>query len=116
MRQSVKDYLAKIINRYPIMEPIYEIGSYRVDGQEEFAGLRPFFPGKVYVGCDMRLGLGVDRIEDIHCLKIKSNRVGTVLIFDTLEHVENVHQAMGEIHRVLRPGGMVIMSSVMNFP
>ena len=116
MRQSVKDYLVKVMNRYPIMEPIYEIGSYRVDGQEGFADLRPFFPGKVYLGCDMRPGLGVDRIEDVHCLKIKSNSVGTVLIFDTLEHVEDVHQAMKEIHRVLKPGGMVIMSSVMNFP
>ena len=116
MRQSVKDYLVKILNRFPIMEPVYEIGSYRVEGQEEFADLRPFFPGKIYIGCDMRSGLGVDRIEDVHCLKIKSNSIGTVLIFDTLEHVENVHQAMDEICRILKPGGMVIMSSVMNFP
>jgi SAM-dependent methyltransferase len=116
MRQSVKDYLVKIINRYPLLEPIYEIGSYRVEGQEEFADLRPFFPGKIYVGCDMREGLGVDWVEDVHCLKIRSNSVGTVLIFDTLEHVEDVFQAMREIYRVLKPGGMVIMSSVMNFP
>jgi len=116
MRQSVKDYLTKIISRCPVTEPIYEIGSYRVEGQEEFADLRPFFPGKAYVGCDMRQGLGVDRIEDVRCLKIKSDSVGTVLIFDTLEHVEDVHQAMKEIHRVLKPGGMVIMSSVMDFP
>ncbi len=116
MRQSVKDYLAKILNRHPVKEPIYEIGSYRVEGQEEFADLRPFFPGKAYIGCDMRHGLGVDRIEDVHCLKIRSNSIGTLLIFDTLEHVENVHQAMKEIHRILRPGGMVIMSSVMKFP
>jgi SAM-dependent methyltransferase len=116
MRQSVKDYLTKMINRYSLEEPIYEIGSYRVEGQEEFADLRPLFPEKVYIGCDMRLGLGVDRIEDVHGLKIKSNSIGTVLIFDTLEHVEDVHQAMREIHRVLKPGGMVIMSSVMNFP
>lgn len=116
MRQSVKEYLAKVINRYTLREPIYEIGSYRVEGQEEFADLRPFFPGKVYVGCDMRLGLGVDRVEDVQCLRIRSNSIGTVLIFDTLEHVENVHRAMEEIHRILKPGGMVIMSSVMNFP
>jgi SAM-dependent methyltransferase len=116
MRQSAKDYLVKIINRYPVLEPIYEIGSYRVEGQEQFADLRPFFSGKVYVGCDMRQGLGVDRVEDVHCLKIKRNSIGTVLIFDTLEHVEDVHQAMQEIHRILTPGGMVIMSSVMNFP
>ncbi len=116
MRQSVKDYLIRVLERFPILEPIYEIGSYRVEGQEEFADLRPFFPKKVYVGCDIRPGLGVDRVEDVHCLKIKSNSVGTVLIFDTLEHVENVHRAMDEIYRILKPGGMVIMSSVMNFP
>ncbi len=106
----------KILSRYPITEPVYEIGSYRVEGQEEFADLRPFFPGKVYVGCDMRPGLGVDRVEDVHCLRIKDNSVGTVLIFDTLEHVENVHQAMKEIYRILKPGGLVIVSSVMKFP
>ncbi len=116
MRQVVKDYLSKIINKHPVQEPIYEIGSYRVEGQEEFADLRPFFPERIYVGCDMREGLGVDRVEDVHCLKLKSNSVGTLLIFDTLEHVENVHLAMQEIYRVLKPGGMVIMSSVMKFP
>ena len=116
MRQSVKDYLAKVLNLFPVMEPIYEIGSYCVEGQEEFADLRPFFPGKVYIGCDMRAGLGVDRIEDVHCLRLKSSSIGTVLIFDTLEHVENVHKAMEEIYRVLKPGGAVIMSSVMKFP
>ena len=116
MRQSVKDYLVRVLGRFPVLEPIYEIGSYRVEGQEEFADLRPFFPGKVYVGCDMRKGLGVDRIEDVHSLKIRDDSIGTVLIFDTLEHVENVHQAMKEIHRVLEPGGMVILSSVMKFP
>lgn len=116
MRQSVKDYLLRVIKRYPPLEPIYEIGSYRVKGQEEFANLRPFFPGMVYVGCDIRPGLGVDRIEDVHRLKIKSCSVGTILIMDTLEHVENVYQAMDEVYRVLKPRGMVIISSVMNFP
>lgn len=116
MRQSVKDYLVRVLNRFPAREPVYEIGAYRVEGQEEFADLRPFFPGKSYVGCDMRKGLGVDRIEDVHCLRIRSNCAGMVLIFDTLEHVENVHQAMKEIHRILQPGGMVVLSSVMKFP
>ncbi len=116
MRQSVKDYLTKILARYEVPDPIYEIGSYRVEGQEEFADLRPFFPGRVYVGCDMRPGLGVDRVEDVHCLKMRDQSIGTVLIFDTIEHVENVHVAMKEIYRTLKPGGMVIMSSVMKFP
>jgi len=47
-------------------------------------------------------GLRVDRIEDVYCLEIKGNSVGTILISDTLEHVEDVHQATKEIHRVLK--------------
>lgn len=116
MRKSVKDYVKKIISKHNILEPIYEIGSYRVRGQEKLADLRPLFSGKKFVGCDMRVGLGVDRIENVHHLSLKNNSVGTVLILDTLEHVENVYQAVKEIYRVLKPGGIVIMSSVMNFP
>ena len=34
--------------------PIFEFGAYQVDGQEGFADLRSLFPGREYVGCDMR--------------------------------------------------------------
>jgi ubiquinone/menaquinone biosynthesis C-methylase UbiE len=68
------------------------------------------------VGVDMRKGLGVDRIENIHALKIPSNSVGSVVCIDTLEHVENIEQAMNEMYRVLKPGGAIVIVSVMNFP
>lgn len=100
----------------PIVEPIYEFGSLQVPGQEGFADLRPFFPGKVYVGADMREGTGVDVILDLHNIDLPSESVGSVLILDTLEHVEYVRKAMDEIYRILKPNGIVIMSSVMLFP
>ena len=42
--------------------------------------------------------------------------VGTVLCLDTLEHVEYPRRAMEEIRRILKPDGLVVISSVMNFP
>jgi len=116
MRQSVKEYIQRVIRKHKVLEPICEIGSLQVQGQEGIADLRPLFKNKNYMGCDLRLGPGVDRIENVHDLSFPNGSIGTLLIMDTLEHVENVYLAMGEIYRVLKPGGMVIMSSVMNFP
>lgn len=116
MRQEVKDYVAKIIKQHKILGPICEIGSLRVPWQVEFADLRPLFPGKKYIGCDYQLGPGVDRAENIHYLTFPDNSMGSVLILDTLEHVANVYRAMDEAYRILKPGGIIIITSVMNYP
>lgn len=100
----------------PVPEPIFEFGSLLVPGQKDIADLRPFFPGKEYVGCDIREGPGVDRILDLHNITVPSESVGSVLMFDTLEHVEFPRRALEEVFRILRPNGMVVMSSVMDFP
>jgi len=116
MRNSIKKFVRICAETLPILEPLFEFGSMQVPGQEGFADLRPLFPGKKYVGCDMRGGLGVDKILNLHKIDLPSSSVGTVLILDTLEHVEFPHIAMAEIYRILRPNGIVIMSSVMCFP
>ena len=37
-------------------------------------------------------------------------------MLDTLEHVEFVRKATEEAHRILKPGGILVISSIMNFP
>jgi len=64
----------------------------------------------------MREGPGVDKILDLHTIDVPSDSVGTVLCFDTLEHVEYPRKALEEIHRILMPNGTVVISSVMDFP
>jgi len=54
MRQNVKEFVRVVSATLPIPEPIYEFGSFQVDRQLGFADLRPLFPNKEYVGCDMR--------------------------------------------------------------
>lgn len=116
MRQSIKDFVSLVAASVPILEPIYEFGSLQVPGQEGFADLRPFFPQKKYIGCDICEGPGVDKILDLHNIDLPSECVGTVLCLDTLEHVEYPHRAMEEIHRILEPDGIAIISSVMRWP
>lgn len=116
MRKLIKQFVQICGECLPIPEPIYEFGSLQVPGQEGFADLRPFFPNAEYVGCDMRMGPGVDKILNLHDIDLKDGSVGTVLILDTLEHVEFPRKAMDEIYRILKPNGLVIVSSVMKFP
>jgi len=115
MRQTIKDFVSIVSNSFPIIEPIVEFGSLQVPGQEGFADLRSLFPEKEYIGCDIREGTGVDKILDLHNIELPSASVGTVLCLDTLEHVEYPHRAMEEIHRILKPHGIAVISSVMNW-
>jgi SAM-dependent methyltransferase len=111
----VKAFLADVAEQVPLLDPIVEIGARPADGQEELANLRGLFPGRDYVACDLQDGPGIDRIEDIHSMSFADASVGTVLAADTLEHVADPLRALQEIHRVLKPGGTVAMTSVMFF-
>lgn len=116
MRDLIKYFVEICADCLPIREPIYEFGSLQVPGQEGYADLRVFFPDKKYIGADMRPGTGVDVILNLHTIDLPSKSVGSVLCLDTLEHVEYPRRALAEIHRILDDDGILILSSVMDFP
>jgi SAM-dependent methyltransferase len=116
MRNSIKDLVKICSETLYLPEPTYEFGALQVPGQEGFADMRPFFPGKRFVGADMREGPGVDVVLDLHSIDLPADSVGTILVLDTLEHVEYVWKAMEELFRILTRNGVLIMTSVMNFP
>jgi SAM-dependent methyltransferase len=91
-------------------EPILEVGSFQVAGQEHMANLRELFPGKPYVGIDMRPGPGVDAVENVECLPRGDCTVGSVLALNLFEHVARFWLGFSEIQRVLRPDGLVLVS------
>ena len=82
--------------------------------QEGFADLRPFFKDKRYVGADMRPGVGVDMILNLHQIDLPDESAGTVLIMETLEHTEFPGKAIDELYRILKPNGLIIISAPMN--
>jgi SAM-dependent methyltransferase len=116
MRTTIYNLMRAIGSTADLPEPIYEFGAYRALGQDERGDVRGCFPGKEYVGTDARAGPGVDRILDLHRLELVDASVGTAILLDTVEHVERPWQALEEIARVLKPGGVVVMASVMFFP
>ena len=116
MRGNIREFVRVVAETLTIPQPVVEIGAFLVEGQPYDADLRPLFAGADYTGCDIRPGPGVDRVEDVHALSFGTDSLGTVLVLETLEHVRNPLRAMTEVFRVLRPGGLAVISSCMDFP
>lgn len=115
MREPVRAFCQAAALAFDLPEPLVEFGSYRVEGQDALGDLRPLFPGRAYVGCDLRPGPGVDRVEDVSAPTFADGEVGTALCFETLEHVFEVRRAFDALARVLRPGGVLVASAPFDF-
>jgi len=99
-----------VAETFDLPEPILEVGSYQVEGQEKIAELRDLFPDKEYLGIDMRPGRGVDLVEDVEDLSLPNSSVGTVLALSTFEHVPHFWKGLDEVRRVLRPDGALLLA------
>jgi SAM-dependent methyltransferase len=115
MRANIQKLVARLDGAFPLPEPIYEFGAREVPGQE-LRVIRPLFAGREYLGCDIEPGPGVDCVLDLERLALPDASIGTVIALDTLEHVERFWAVGPELHRVLRPGGVAVLTSVMYFP
>lgn len=111
----ITTFVAELGQLIDLPEPIVEFGSLQVE-PDQANDLRVVFPGKRFIGTDIRPGPGVDRVEDLRSLSFGDGEVGTALCLDTLEHCEDPLGACREMHRVLRPGGVCAVASVMFFP
>jgi len=112
--RRMNDFIAGVARAaaesFEFPEPILEVGSFQVSGQEQIANLRGLFPGKDFVGIDMRPGPGVDSVENVERLPRRDQSVGSVIALNLFEHVERFWLGFHEIQRVLRPDGLLFVS------
>jgi SAM-dependent methyltransferase len=116
LRHGALEFAHDVIEGFDLPEPVVEIGARPAEGQESLADVRPFLAGKHVVGLDIQPGLRVDVAGDVHALPFADESIGTILSFETLEHVFDPLRAVADMHRVLKPGGLLAISSVMFFP
>ena len=115
MRDNVRSFVQAAAETFALTGPVFEFGSYLVEGQNGRGDLRELFPGMDYVGCDQRQGPGVDRIEDLADVNLPDESAGTIVCVDTLEHVFEVSRAVKEMIRLLKPGGVLLLAAPMDF-
>ena len=110
----IRSFLAELVAHTELPDPVVEFGSLQVEPGQD-GELRPLFAGRSFTGTDMRPGPGVDRVEDLRALSFEDASVGTALCLDTLEHCADPPRAGRELARVVAPGGVCVVSSVMLF-
>ena len=105
------------VNPYTLLTPgavIFDIGSKEARGTYAFG---PPPQGSKVVCVDIAPGPGVDLIADAHDMHmVTTASVDCVVTISTLEHVRYPQQVMAEIHRILRPGGIVYVNVPFIFP
>jgi SAM-dependent methyltransferase len=115
MRKAIMDSTRVFCETFDPPQPVVEIGSFYPAGYGERSDLRPVFAPREFIGCDVREGPGVDRLEDAQALGFPDGAVGTILMFELLEHLPRPHQAVAEARRVLAPDGLLVLSVPFDF-
>jgi SAM-dependent methyltransferase len=110
MNRMLHGVARAVAETFDLPEPILEVGSYQVPGQEQIANLRCLFPGKEYLGIDARPGPGVDFVANVEELPLHDASVGTVICMSTFEHVPHFWRGFEEVRRVLRPDGAFLIA------
>lgn len=113
MREAVVNYVKWAIENFPFEEPILDTCA----GWEPNY-YQPLFPGKKYIKQDIQDfdPPCIDIVCDICDMKpIPDESIGLVLNLESLEHISNPQKAIDEIYRVLKPEGLLILTTVMHF-
>jgi SAM-dependent methyltransferase len=104
-------------NPYEFLQPgatIFDIGS---KGERGIYAFGPPPANSRLVCVDIAPGPGVDLVADAHDLNMVANEsVDCVITISTLEHVRYPQKVVSEIHRILRPGGIIYVSVPFVFP
>jgi SAM-dependent methyltransferase len=110
MRRAITTCVRLFAETFRPGGPVVEVGSLYPPGYRELVDLRPHFEGLQYVGCDIRLGLGVDLNADANALCFAKESVRTVVLCEILEHLPRPERAISEAFRVLQPDGVLVLS------
>lgn len=85
---------------------VIEIGSACVNGS-----IRDHFSTDNYVGIDLTLGAGVDRVDNAEQLSDPDATWEVVCSAEMLEHCLHPHKAVAEMARICESGGFVLLSA-----
>jgi SAM-dependent methyltransferase len=102
MRPSSIQLVHKHKDRFKL--PILDIGGYGNEARWEF----DFKVLDIIEGSDI--------VADVTQMpEIKNESAGTIICLDTFEHIAQPFKAIDEIYRILKPGGLLILTTVLTW-
>jgi SAM-dependent methyltransferase len=82
-----------------------------LDVGAKHAPYRDRVPATQYLTLDIRPDSGADIVGDLHDVPREAASVDTVIATEVLEHCYDPVRAVDELHRLLRPGGVCLLST-----
>lgn len=102
-----RERLARFVARYASEQKTLDIGC----GGAPYA---KYFPYRI--GFDHAAGPGVDVVGDAHALPFADASFERILCTEVLEHLVDPPKAIAEMRRVLKPGGILVLTTRFVFP
>ena len=81
-------------------------------------GIQPF---RRFLGCSSYLGIdtNIERrpgiVADVAAIPVRAGKLDSVLCTEVIEHVPDPDAVIAEIHRVLKPGGKLLLTAPMSW-
>lgn len=113
----LKEFFIKKITRTRLEEFLacWASDKYTLDiGCSVGAPYAKYFPNRI--GVDLVSGAGVDVVADAHMLPFSDETFDIVLCSEVLEHLHTPALAISEMRRVLRRGGLLLLTTRFIFP
>jgi hypothetical protein len=112
MHKWAMEYVGSAVNKYKDMGGfVLDVGAFNVNGS-----VRGIFADKTrfpsYLGVDMRPGPDVDEVMRANQLELLSESIGCLVCCEMFEHDDRVWESVKEFHRVLKPGGFSVITTV----
>jgi SAM-dependent methyltransferase len=114
VRGRVRGWIERHADR--LGDDVLELGARMHDPRAWWVTARDLARGQ-WLCTDLQPGPNVDQVADAHALPAEwSDRFSGIVCSEVLEHVERPWRALPELHRVLRPGGWLVVTTLTAFP
>lgn len=85
---------------------VLDVGSGDINGNNRY-----LFEGCFYTGVDVCAGPNVDIVAPIHEAGIATTSIDTIISTEMLEHDPNFKDSVAAMFRILRPGGLMLLTA-----